>query len=509
MTRRTFVPLVTALACACLLVPLARAGEPVATDHRLGSPSPQTYVVPPLRGLEHPWLFAGNRIFVPPPDVARWIEEDRTAPPPKRIGVVLETDITTDNAGTWTRLEDGWLWTVAVASPGARGLRLRFAPWPFQHGVTLAVYEPDRPESVEAVHHGPPRGDRWILTRTFSTDEVRVEYFVPEEVDGPSGRALRIDAVEYQYGPDPGIEELSCHLDVTCYPEWNVEKFGVMKLLFSRSGFSYVCSGVLVNRVAGDLTPLILTANHCEIDDTNVGTVDLWWRYHTSVCDGPPPTFVPRSYAQVFLGSVYAADTRLIGAGFDYPPDTTFLGMDAGATWADASSATGIHHPEGTYKRISLGSKTGEHVSPSGYHVWNIRYPLNQGLTEEGSSGSPIFDGSHKVRGVLSFHYPSKPPDCSRENDVYYGRLDEAWTPLEPYLDPTDPIFVDVSYSGSEDGTIAKPFNRILEGAYAVIGGSHVYIEAGEYHEWFTISKPMILHAIDGTVTIGTYGTGD
>jgi hypothetical protein len=132
--------------------------------------------------------------------------------------------------------------------------------------------------------------------------------------------------------------------------------------------------------------------------------------------------------------------------------------------------------------------------------MWTVEWPQGSGLAEPGSSGSPVFDSAKRVRGTMT---GCGTEACSTANIIKYGRLDTAWGQVEPYLDPTDPVYVDGSYAGAERGTSSQPFNRVIEAVYAVISSSSVHIEAGSYNEQMLVDKPMVLRARNGTVTIG------
>jgi hypothetical protein len=70
-----------------------------------------------------------------------------------------------------------------------------------------------------------------------------------------------------------------------------------------------------------------------------------------------------------------------------------------------------------------------------------------------------------------------------------------------------DPVYVDVSNTGSEDGTIDFPYNTVEEGVRFVIPGGTIIIAPGSYPERFvnnsTLVRPMTLSSSGGTVTIG------
>ena len=109
-----------------------------------------------------------------------------------------------------------------------------------------------------------------------------------------------------------------------------------------------------------------------------------------------------------------------------------------------------------------------------------------------------------RVRGLVTGTYGVPTEDnCWLQNTDYFGRFDLAFSVLWPYLAPYDPIYVNAASAGTETGSSWQPFNRLLEGMYAVPAYSHVYITTGDYPETFTVRKAMTLHAVDGAVIIG------
>jgi lysyl endopeptidase len=517
MTRSTTTTVTVLLAVCMMHAPgIAFAAEdspvidsatpPYMEEAPVADPVPAGILYP---GIHHD----GNRLTIPPPDVASLLMEDADRPGPLRVGIILDTEIRTTSHGQWTHLDDGaWLWSMSLVAPGADFLRVRISALDPPPGAGLLLYNPAVAKHVVTASLSAAsragRGAGEYLTPTVPGDEVRIEYRLPPGAKSDPGEdELSITGVAYIYreslnNDSPGIDELACHLDVSCYPDWYSERMSVARLEYSDSTYMYNCSGAMLNRVPGDFTPIFMTAEHCSIGPTNINTVEVVWKFHRDSCTGtvPDPDYLPYSDALLSLASDTVSDFRLLGLAFNFPADTLFAGLDAGY-WSNSLPATGIHHPGGTYKRISFGTKIGDELSSEGTRAWKIRFEEGQGLTEGGSSGSPIFDAAHRVRGVDSFYYV--PPTCSSYKDTYYGRMDYAWPALQPYLDPTDPVYVDGSYSGQELGTITKPFDRVLEGVFAVIEDSHIYIKAGTYDEAFLLTKGMIMHAQNGTVTIG------
>ena len=91
----------------------------------------------------------------------------------------------------------------------------------------------------------------------------------------------------------------------------------------------------------------------------------------------------------------------------------------------------GIHHPSGDIKKISFDY---DNASNSG-NFWDID-SWDDGTTEPGSSGSPLFDGiSHRIIGQLYWGVAS----CTNFGYDTYGKTSVSWNlGLNQYLDPNN-----------------------------------------------------------------------
>lgn len=457
----------------------------------------------------------GNRMVTQRLDIERLMQEDaaQAKPGPLRMGVVQEVGQEALEKGQWTELDGGGsLWTMAFHAPGAVGIRLRIRPWSPPFGAELIVYDAYNPDhALGSFSLSTQVKTKEFWTPTIYSDEVRVEYYLPPEIDHltPDSQ-ITIDGVLNQYrgftsGNDDQPEEANCHLDVACYPAWDAEAAGVAALSLISNQFGFFCSGSMMNRMPQDFTPLFQTARHCGVTEANVDTVLVTWFYQMSGCPGVLPNLntLPQTTGVALLVDDGNADYSLIGLASDTPGGIGYLGWNAGY-WSNDSEATGIHHPGGSYKRISFGDKTGDAPCMSG-SGWEIIYPQGNGLTEPGSSGSPVLDSAHRVRGTLSGCDYVGNPNCNNDSRGVYGRFDVAWPTLQPFLFPSDPlnIYADSSFTGAELGTVTNPFRSVLKSVFAVQNGGNVYIEQGSYDERLTIDKPMTLHSQNGTAKIG------
>lgn len=92
---------------------------------------------------------------------------------------------------------------------------------------------------------------------------------------------------------------------------------------------------------------------------------------------------------------------------------------------------TGIHHPKAAIKK---GSKGQLHYSLLFSNYWGVEW--NHGITQNGSSGSPLFiDGSKKIIGSLSWG-PAQNDECGETRQYRYGRLLEFWGKISRFISP-------------------------------------------------------------------------
>jgi len=149
---------------------------------------------------------------------------------------------------------------------------------------------------------------------------------------------------------------------------------------------------------------------------------------------------------------------------------TPTLGTYAGwqRTTYSPNIGVGIHHPVGDVKKISLDLDLvtsygypatwgpGNCLAPSNTH-WLVDF--DQGTTQGGSSGSPLFNENHRIVGQLHGGETGCAPITK-----YYGRFDKSWTGggtnitrLSNWLDPINSgvLYLNTKYSTS--ATLSGP----------------------------------------------------
>lgn len=382
-------------------------------------------------------------------DMARVAQQGKGA---MRIGVVQEIDepvvVVGESVthGFWQSVPGGGqLWSVALLSPEALGMRVHFANIDLPAGAELVVYDANEPAETYGPYpeSGTSADDFW--SATCFTDTVVVECYVPAGVDRESVH-ISIDRVVHNYIPFSEYAGLkaagSCNKDVSCYPEWADTAKGVGGVGTVSISGSFFCSGALIaDTDTTSEVPYLLTANHCVSSQSLASTLELYWLYQTSTCNGvpPSPSTVPRT-----TGGALLLATNTVSAGTDFallrlnndPPEgLTYLGWNSSPT-ALGTTTTCIHHPSIDFKRITFGVVTDVDESLRDIRPAERFYQSSWtlGTTEPGSSGSPLMiESTQQIIGQLW----GGPGSCSTSTNLdYYGRFDVGYPLMAVYLNP-------------------------------------------------------------------------
>lgn len=391
------------------------------------------------------------RVTAPSPDRAALAIEDRIREAegePFRFAVAHPVSVRPAFGGLTETLADGTsVWRVRVASAGASHLNFGFTRFRLPEGAALHVYAVDGPARLRAfgAADNAPYGELW--TPVILADDVIVELDVPKGLEGAAEVNLGSINVGYRgFGADPGPELMSgsCNVDVVCPlgDGWRDEVPSVARISI---GGTALCTGFMVNSTAADQRPLFMTAYHCGLRSTNAGSLVAYWNYETSTCGGTPDGSLSQNQSGSSLLAGYSpSDFTLVQLNQSPNPawEVTFAGWDRSGS--DTSGAIAIHHPQGDEKRISFeydATSTTSYLGSSspgdGTHVRVADW--DEGTTEGGSSGSPLFDPAHRVIGQLHGGYAA----CGNNLSDWYGKVSVSWngggtssTRLRDHLDP-------------------------------------------------------------------------
>ena len=393
-----------------------------------------------------------NQALIDSEDAVNDISKDR----PWRFGYKYDVNYTHQNSGSWTTLPNGnRVWQLAIECKNSLTINLLFENYNLPEGAYLYLYDVDQTNKVGAYTAKNNRTDGLLGTELVHGDKIIIEYFEPSTVKFQG--AFTISSIVHGYRSlNPIQNSLSkalnssgdCNIDVNCPLGigWNNEINSVAMIVVNGSG---ICTGALINNTCNDGTPYFLTADHCLGGGTGSWAFRFNWQSPpgtescattaNSVDPGPP--YDQTANGATTLVSSAASDFALLEIDNMTLTDAQnwncfFAGWDATDDPNAVTEATGIHHPSGDVKKICRENDIPYHSSAGGAAVWYIDQ-WEEGVTEPGSSGSPLFDQNHRIIGQLYGGLAACSGTVNNGDYDYYGRVGVSWNNgLDSYLAP-------------------------------------------------------------------------
>ena len=379
-----------------------------------------------------------------------------------RIAKGIHADIHPSNEGIWETLPDGSrLWRVTIKSENAYAMDIFFEKYMLPEGARLFVYNKEKDDILGAFTHNNNKSYGKLAIAPVKGNEITIEYFEPEYVTIPV--QLQIGTIGHFYkgnalfGTTGYGDSEKCNKDIIC-PEgvdWQVEKRSVAMILFKNSaGNSFLCSGALINNARSNGQPYLLTANHCLPTYTEAQTAIYYFNYDSPSCGGPDGDKSQTISGSTILATTNNLDFCLVKLSSTPPASYQpyYSGWDV--TTKNPSNCVTIHHPVGDVKKISFYND----VAITGDFVYQWDFDDNthwfidrwsKGITQGGSSGSPLYNKDHRIVGDLTGG--STAGNCT-SSDAYYAKISHSWddyshttAQLKHWLDPdnTGITFVD------------------------------------------------------------------
>ncbi len=506
--------------------------------------------------IEHLSIENVDHIQIPPPSLEliklEDIEDEKNGQMMK-IARLLPVNLDLTNSGTWSNLSnEKSIWRLHLSSQGAKSCVLHFDRFILPEGSKVYVYNTDH-----SVILGPftskdnPKKEEFAIGLIYGEDVI-IEYSAPK-TKSKNGKVdivlpdIKIAAYSYVYRGEHLFDNRnkatgfgtsqSCQVNVNCSEgaNWRDEQKGIARIYCVEGYDAGYCSGTLINNTSNDQTPYFLTADHC---GTNSNTSDFneWifkFNYESSGCEA---TTEPSG------NSVYGC-TRKSRAELDGGSDFLLVELNTSSTnlknigavyngWSKSTSASpsgvSIHHPNGDIKKIStytnsLTSTTYEGTSVTGatnahWEVYWAETTHGHGVTEFGSSGSPIFNNYGLVVGTLS----GGRSECEHTYwEDLYGKFSYHWQSNGSASSQQLKYWLDPDITGATTCTFLDPNNL---GIVANFSGTPTTVTTGNSvsftdlssggtvtsHSWsFPGGIPSSSTAENPTVTYNTPGTYD
>ncbi len=407
---------------------------------------------------------------------------------PTPVANLVSVDYTMENSGYWTTLPGGErIWRLHLKAEDAVATMLYYKDFYIPEGGKLFIYSADKSQLLGAyTHHTHPSGGLFS-TEFIGGEELILEYVASET----SEETPRIYINEIGYGYNTAALRAFCNMTTrstsgTCMVNvnceeggaWQNEKKGVCHTIQKIGGKSYICTASLMNNTAEDFKPLILTAYHCAYGSSSYASssdMEQWMFYFHLEREDCSNSSLP-TVSKTMTGCKMLVNTGMAGGSDglllqlnDMIPenyDVFYNGWDRRGI--AAVSGVSIHHPLGDYKKISTYSDPSKEYTfqsseftADTYAHWNVTFAQTEngfGVTEEGSSGSPLYNENKLVIGTLT---GGNSTCLYRRGLNIYGKLSYHWNKYKTDSSTRMDVWFDPLNSGVE--TLAGRFRKVLK----------------------------------------------
>ena len=356
---------------------------------------------------------------------------------------------------------------IAFEADGAHGVRLGVLVRSLPDGAVLRFYGADPGAAVQVsaqeiaaiAARNAQAGANDVAARTYWSPDfggasTTLEVEIPAAssvtavqlaVPRLSHFAVDPDVAEDAFSTKVG-ESASCNIDVTCKPEFSSESRSVARMIFVREdGGAYLCTGTLLNDARSSRTPYFLSANHCFSTQAVASTLTTDWFYRSAACNSSTvnPGAIRLVGGATMLYAASGTDTAFMRLNNPAPEGVVYAGSYFGGV-AVQSEVAGVHHPRGDLQKVSVGAVQGYSIcttdscrSASSDDGTFITTTWQQGTTEGGSSGSPLFLGIGSRRYVSGQLLGGTASCTNPGNPDRYGRFDQPYrSTLRQWLNP-------------------------------------------------------------------------
>jgi lysyl endopeptidase len=445
-------------------------------------PDQRAAVVPsgPSQGVAAPQ----KTVLLPPfsSDTLELLRQEDASPAHTRIRIGLSRAIDrpvvvnsrTVAASQWLTLPNGTrIYSVQFISQGAFGIRLHLESAALPPGVRVVAYDPDHPEHTRLpITATDLAADREVWSEPIFAESAVLECEVPPGVD-TAQVSFQVSELSHQYrSASAAIQprEESCENDATCYPQWAQQEAALARIDFIDEGDEYLCSGCLLNHLNTNVVAdYFLTANHCIHSQKSATSIFFYWLYQTTNCNVPSsaPNLMTMPYTS---GATLLANSAVNDFSFlqlqQPPANGVYYAGWTTAIPTNNAPVVILHHPglpPGDYTHISFGNIVGSANlyeltgtgSGTADNVWEVQW--YSGVTEEGSSGSPLFFENQFVIGQLY----GGTSDCTNQTgqDIF-GRFDVTYPSIEKWLGQSEAM------DGTTNGASSAGYDGFAPGTY-------------------------------------------
>jgi PKD repeat protein len=410
-------------------------------------------------------------------------QENKTGQP-LQIGYTQTVLLNTESNGEWTFIDslDLKVWQISIKSELPAKLVFYFSNFePGENGKLFAISENKKLFTGAFTKRSKSSQSEFAFPCDFSDSTIILQFETTSQSTDYNIVLTEIGIIEKNNLRTGFGASGDCEVNVNCTEEgdsWKFVKQGIARVLVKQGSSLFYCSGTLINNTLKDFTPYFLTANHCG-DAATASDYNKWvfdFNYQAEGCENPTTEPDPSSIVGASLkasGATYSgSDFKLLELNQDVPAD--FEPFFNGWTLAEVigSSGTCIHQPQGDIKKISTYTTSpisvdyDQEIPNSNANYWMVYWnetTNGHGVTEGGSSGSPLFDENGYIIGSLT---GGRAFCDSPDEPDFFGKFYKSWQQngtnntkqLQPWLDPLDSGITSLEGMGMNDSLIKALF---------------------------------------------------
>ncbi len=465
------------------------------------------------------------------------ITRKRNTPQPLYAGYIIQLVDHVLQKGTWQQLPDGnFVWRLEIQLNGATALNFYFKNIKLGQKDRLFIYNSRKGRFLGAFskqNNGKEMGTAYLLGSNLVLELDSPEKYdsLPFELTGVGNITNHAEKSLKDFG-DAG----NCEIPVNC-PEgakYKEQKNSVARILLREGSSLYWCTGSLINDTKSDQKSYFLTANHCG-DASTAADYARWifyFNYESSDCNRPAtqPAIHALSGARLLASASFngGSDFKLLllkdKVPYSYKP--YYNGWDRSGNISD--SGVVIHHPEGDIKMIStykvplVPMKYYGTVTNPNADFWKVKWAATisgHGVTEGGSSGSPLYSSAGLIVGTLTGGDAS----CNTQDSPdYFGRFSKHWdsngsdstrqlkywldktltgTTQMPGFDPLSTIAI-ANFSSDVNKTPIGGIIRFADLSTGPVSSYHWEFEGGNPSTSYVKTPPAIQYSQAGTFRV-------
>ena len=357
---------------------------------------------------------------------------------PLRIAKKQNASLNLLQVGRAVEVGDERVTYYELRAPGAVAIGADFDQLRLAEGVQIYLYDAARTTLIGPITNTENTNNNHYLSDRVPGDRLIVE--IHEGLKAPAS-VVHLSGIINEYTPYGPISSTfrstaPCHNNLSCAPDYQFEADGVaMIFIFDGVANYYLCSGSMLTDTRQSFRSYFLTAFHCinfnddeTISMAEAATTASWsffFKYQSPTC---LPTQDDNIYVTIngatFRSASPNTDVVLMELNRQMPLNQaiTYNGWDRRTT--NYLNGFGIHHPNGSVKKISFMTNTLHNGWNGTFPESNYEMGQTSGTVEGGSSGSPLFNPDRRVIGQLQ----GGSGTCPSSSVVsLYGRFDLSW----------------------------------------------------------------------------------